>query len=380
MVGYLANKRRIVVLDLRDAPWYDGPGRTIIEVASGLKNENIDINIATFVSNKIDNADYLEKANERGLDCLKIHETKMFDGNIVRQILEINKSRKIDIIHTHEVRSNIYGLIAAKKLRIPVVSTCHGWIANSLKRRVFAFIDKIVLYIFFDKVITVSDNVAKKLFLHRPGNSRVVTVHNTLETDKYTVSHDHYLRKTYHIPDGVPLIAKIGRLSPEKRQESLILGIKKLVEQGYDCRLLLIGIGPDETHLKKLSIQLGMERYVIFTGFIRDMKPIYSEVDLVVQSSSTEGLPNVILEAMLMRVPVIATDVGGTAEVINSDQVGTLIEADNEQMMTASIKRYLDQPQDFVAKLDAAEQRIKLHFDSEVRLRKMADIYRELTD
>ncbi|MCG8081165.1 MAG: glycosyltransferase, partial [Candidatus Thiodiazotropha taylori] len=93
---------------------------------------------------------------------------------------------------------------------------------------------------------------------------------------------------------------------------------------------------------------------------------------------STEGMPNVVLESMLMRVPIIATDVGGTSEIIDSDLVGTLIEADNRQQMTDSIRSFLDSPQHYLDKTDKAEQRIREEFDSNIRLARMAEVYNSI--
>ncbi|MET0067935.1 MAG: glycosyltransferase family 4 protein [Candidatus Thiodiazotropha sp.] len=369
---------RIKVLDLRDAPWFDGPGRTIIEVASGLESRGIDICIASFVSGKIDNANYLDKALEKGLQTFEIKENAIFDPKVVEQIVSICHSQRIDILHTHEFRSNVYGLHIARKLKLPIISTAHGWIANSFKRKIFSMIDKTILSLFFDRVIAVSDSVAHKIYASRLRNNSIVTVHNTLDTKGYRIHHDNGLRSRYAIPPQVPIIAKIGRLSPEKRQINLIRSIKRLVDAGYELRLLLIGVGPDEAELKALVAELGLQEIVLFTGFIREMQPVYSEVDLVVQASSTEGLPNVVLEAMLMRVPVIATDVGGTAEVINDESVGVLIRPGDDDQLTDSMRNFLDAPEQFRQKLDAAERRIRESFDSDMRLQKMAQIYRSV--
>lgn len=369
---------KVVVLDIRDSPWCDGPGRTIIEVARGLREQGIEIKIASFVSDNRRESDYLDKAREDGLDCLEIEESKTLDFTIIGQILEYNKQTPIDIIHTHDLRSNLYGLFAAKKLKVPIITTAHGWVANTLLRKIEIFADKLLLSYFFDTVITVSDQTQKKLRKFRPNSTRLVTVHNTLETQNYHIEDSGKIRKSLNITNKTPLIAKIGRLSPEKRQELLLAAVKQLVDEGYDFRLLLIGIGPDENHLRKLTESLGLGNVVEFKGFIRDMLPVYSELDLVIQTSSTEGMPNVVLESMLMRVPVIATDVGGTAEIINSQDVGTLIEADNKSQLVDELRSFLDNPMKYQQKVDMGEQRIREKFDSSVRLEKMASIYNKM--
>ncbi len=374
----MSENKKIKVLDVRDSPWHDGPGRTIIEVAVGLRERGIEISVSSFVNPGIANADYLEVARKNDLITHEIQESAMFDRQVIDQIISICASENIDIIHSHEFRSNIYGLYVSKKLKLPLISTAHGWVTNSIKRKIFSVIDKLLLSFFFDKVIAVSNSVAGKIYAARFSSKKITTVHNTLDTKRYRIGHDGQLRSHFKIPEDVTLIAKIGRLSPEKRQANLIGIMKKLLDKGYKCSLLLIGVGPDEAQLKALVAELDIQDSVIFTGFIKEMQPVYSEIDLVVQTSSTEGLPNVILESMLMRVPVIATDVGGTSEVISSDQLGTLIQPDNDQKMFEAIERFLVAPDDFKSKLNAAETRIREHFDSDKRLSRMAQIYKSV--
>ncbi|MET0026770.1 MAG: glycosyltransferase family 4 protein [Candidatus Thiodiazotropha sp.] len=374
----MSEDSQIKVLDVRDSPWHDGPGRTIIEVAVGLRQRGIEISVSSFVNPGIENADYLDVARKNNLITYEIQETSMFDKRVLEQIISICLNHNIDIIHSHEFRSNVYGLYVSRKLKLPLISTAHGWVTNNIKRKVFAVIDKLLLSFFFDKVIAVSGSVKGKIYASIFPVNKIVTVHNTLDTKQYRIHHDGQIRRRYNIPDDVTLIAKIGRLSPEKRQANLIAIMRKLLDKGHKCCLLLIGVGPDEAKLKSLVDEFNLHDSIIFTGFIKDMQPVYSEVDLVVQASSTEGLPNVILESMLMRVPVIATDVGGTSEVIDSDKVGTLIPPDNDQEMFENIERFLVKPEQFSIKLDAAESRIREQFDSEIRLTKMADIYRSV--
>jgi glycosyltransferase involved in cell wall biosynthesis len=368
---------KIVILDLRDSPWHDGPGRTIIEVAAGLQQQAIDIKIASFVLADNKASDYLNKAREMGLECVEIVEAKTFDYAIVEQIVALHQRIPFAIIHTHDLRSNVYGLLAARKLKLPIIATMHGWVANTLARKAIMVLGNLMLSYLFDAVITVSDAARKRLQQYLP-SCRLITIHNTLMTKAYRPTGEGAFRHSLNIPDGTPLLAKIGRLSPEKRQEDLIVAASRLVKEGYDFKVVLIGIGPEEQKLRALTEQLDLADTIIFTGFIKDMLSVYSDLDLVVQTSTTEGLPNVILEAMLMRVPVIATDVGGTCEIINSSKVGTLIEAANETALVSALRSFLRSPQSYREKLDSAEQRIREAFDSDRRLQRMAALYRDL--
>jgi glycosyltransferase involved in cell wall biosynthesis len=112
-------------------------------------------------------------------------------------------------------------------------------------------------------------------------------------------------------------------------------------------------------------------------GYVKDMPRVYADIDLVVQSSFTEGLPNVILEAAYLRVPIVATAVGGTAEVIAHHQSGWLIEPKLDQL-TDGIAQFLQRPQDFVSMAERAHQGILQNYSFDVRTEKLTQVYEAL--
>jgi glycosyltransferase involved in cell wall biosynthesis len=152
---------------------------------------------------------------------------------------------------------------------------------------------------------------------------------------------------------GAVTLVNVGRLSPEKGQEMLLNAIHALTPRWPQLRLKFAGIGPLEDHLRSVARSLGIEDRVEFIGYVKDMPRLYADIDLVVQSSFTEGLPNVILEAAYLRVPIVATAVGGTAEVIAHRQSGWLIEPKLDQLIDG-IEQFLKRPQDFVAMAERA--------------------------
>jgi len=125
--------RRLTILDLRDSPWVDGPGRTILDCASSLRDHGYKLVIGTFSGGEQKTNEYAEEAKRRGLEVRTIHERGPFDFRVVGQILKLIDDVSADIVHTHDFRSNVFGLLAARIRRKPVVSTVHGWIANDAR-------------------------------------------------------------------------------------------------------------------------------------------------------------------------------------------------------------------------------------------------------
>ena len=150
--------------------------------------------------------------------------------------------------------------------------------------------------------------------------------------------------------DETLLVGNMGGLSPEKGQADFIRSAAKVLSRHQNARFVLIGIGDDKPHLEALTRSLGLEEKVLFLGYRSDMVQVYNSLDLVVQTWSTEGMPNVVLEALAMEVPVIATDVGGTSEVIRNNHTGVLIGPGKTEIIAESILNF-NRTRDVFAKM-----------------------------
>jgi glycosyltransferase involved in cell wall biosynthesis len=142
--------------------------------------------------------------------------------------------------------------------------------------------------------------------------------------------------------------------------------------------LTFAGTGPDEAELRQLAQRLGIADRVNVTGYTTDIEGLYSSASLVVQSSFTEGMPNVILEAAYLGVPIVATDVGGTAEVIEHGISGWLIAPRSLDALTGGIRYFLENSARFIEMTDAARSRIETNFSFQARTSDQMRIYEEL--
>ena len=133
-----------------------------------------------------------------------------------------------------------------------------------------------------------------------------------------------------------------------------------------------------QDYLQQLVDELGIADHVVFAGYRKDMRDLYNSLDLVVQSSYTEGMPNVILESLLMQVPVVATDVGGTAEVVQHEQSGILIEANNLQQLVNGMQDYLDNPRRHADLVAAGREYVARNFDHNRRVARLMDVYEQV--
>ena len=366
----------IRVLHLRDSPWIDGPGRTILETATGIDRTRIDYHVGVFVSAAGSGHPLLGALRKRGLP---VHEV-VDDGNSMRKLVEqvtaLVDAHHIEILHTSEFRSNVIGLLCRRRRQVSLVSTAHGWIANDLPGKVKTFMDRILL-IRFDRVILVCYALRRRLPAWWVPGRRVQVLHNALVFERYVTGSNRLPRLALDSRDEV-LLLNVGRLSEEKGQSLLLRALAVLAPQYPGLRVSFAGTGPLESGLRQLVARLGITGHVKFHGYVNDMTELYDRAALVVQSSFTEGLPNVILEAAYLGVPVVATDVGGTAEVIEHGVTGWLIQPRSIESLVAGIREFLEHPARFAAMSQAARSRIEKDFSFEARTTRQMSIYEEV--
>jgi glycosyltransferase involved in cell wall biosynthesis len=207
-------------------------------------------------------------------------------------------------------------------------------------------------------------------------DSRVQVLRNALVLKSYGKSILERPRRIVDTAKEVVLV-NIGRLSPEKGQDMLIRAVHALSSRWPALRLRFAGIGPLEASLKELAASLGIADRVEFIGYVADMPSLYADIDLVVQSSYTEGLPNVILEAAYLRVPIVATAVGGTAEVVEHRRTAWLIEPKLEQLIDG-IERFLNDPVMFARMAALAHNDILASYSFDVRTERLTALYESL--
>ncbi len=367
--------RSINILDLRDSPWVDGPGRTILDCAESLEGNGFHFIIAGFSGGAQKTNEYTNEARNRNLDVVIIDEKNAFDYNVIRQILSIISEYKIDVIHAHDFRSDLFGLLCAKIRRKPIVSTIHGWIANDKKGVVYTWLDKRLLR-FFNKVISVSNKTAKIAVDSGINSNKITVINNALKLENYEkYKVEKCLRKELGLSTDAVLIANIGRLSPEKGQLDFLKASETLLKKHEQVKVLLIGIGENYDMLKKYAVSHNIDDSVFMLGFRKDMVNIYNNVNMIVQSSYTEGMPNVVLEAMLMRVPVIATNVGGTCEIIEHKKTGTVFNAGDILKLSELLEDFVEQSDCFYSMAIKGEAIIRNNFSHRKRVKKLADFY-----
>jgi glycosyltransferase involved in cell wall biosynthesis len=212
----------------------------------------------------------------------------------------INEKR-IDVLHSHNYKANLVGLLAAKKANIPIVATLHGYLGTDHKLRIYENIDRFILK-FFNKIIFVDNVLRSKINIKK---TKFAIIPNGVETNRDIKEYNK------EEPKDCIIIGCIGRLSKEKGHKYLIEAFTKLSQNFHNLRLLIVGDGDSRQELENLCIRLHIREKVDFVGFQSDTDKYYSLIDIYASPSLIEHFPMAILEAMSFSKPIVATNVGG---------------------------------------------------------------------
>lgn len=244
------------------------------------------------------------------------HDTPRFLG-ATNEIQTLIKSHAIDVLVCHGYKAGLLGWWSARRAGIPVMAVSRGWTSENRKVRFYEAIDKRVLR-WMDQVICVSQAQADKVRRCGVRAGRIVVIPNAIDSQRFAqVDPAGRSQLENFFPRSVKqIIGAAGRLSPEKGFDLLVAAAAEVIRRHPQAGFILFGDGPLQASLLDQVERLGLEQQFILAGFCRNLDTFMPHLDLFVQSSHTEGMPNVILEAAAAGVPIVATDVGGTSEVI----------------------------------------------------------------
>ncbi|MGD0477843.1 MAG: glycosyltransferase family 4 protein [Nitrososphaerales archaeon] len=251
-----------------------------------------------------------------------------------------------DVIHVHEFDpAAVIAALLAKRVRgSGTVLTVHqfgppSWYHNNMMRRLMrSSIGR------FDAVISVSDQIKGDIigFLGR-NSPNVVTIYNGVDTSIFNPSADpERIREKLGIKETT-VILYVGRLIPRKGVSYLLQAFRDLRSELGSINLVICGEGETRSKLEELARSLGVENEVIFSGFVSDadLPFYYAACDICVVPSISEPMGIVLLEAMSMMKPVVATNVGGIPEIVQDSFNGLLVPPRDSDAISHAIKRLL---------------------------------------
>lgn len=319
-----------------------------------------------------------KKAAQANAPLVSIPDRGFWDVKAVREMLRACREHKVTVWHGHDYKTNALGLLLKRFHPMRLVTTAHGWVQHTRKTPVYYRIDQWCLPR-YERVICVSDDLFEACAAAGVPSDRLILLENGIDATEYARRKSVAEAKAaLGFPVGTPLIGAVGRLSGEKAFDVLIRSVKSLLTAGRDVRLVIVGEGGDRPALEKLIAELGVADRVTLAGWQADVRGYFEAMDVFALSSLREGLPNVVLEAMALEVPVVATRVNGVPRLVQDGRNGLLIESGDPAPLAAALDRLLGDAALQAAFRAAGRETVEGRFSFATRMRKLKQIYDDL--
>ena len=285
----------------------------------------------------------------RGVETHLVHLAPLFNPMALWRLTRLLARERVTILQTHGARANFYGRIAGRLAGVPVIiSTVHNslkdYTAHWLTRWFYAKALRLTLSL-VHQIICVSDSTRRDLIDECPAaEARIQTVYNGVDPSAFPSQPDRQkVRQELRITRG-PVLVVIARLTEQKGHRYLLQAFPDLLKTWPQLCCVFVGEGELHETLHRMAIDLGVERACRFLGARDDIADILAAADLFVLPSLSEGFPFVLLEALAMGRPVIASRVNGVSELIEDHKTGLLVPPRDPQALGAAIREVLNDP------------------------------------
>lgn len=355
-----------------------GPEKTILNSPRYIKKEGYEASVVYLCPPQPEIQETL-RARADQLDCplTVIEDHGVRDFSIIGKLLKICREKNIGLLQTHDYKSNAVGLILRRFYRLHLVSMLHGWTDMTGRMPIYKRIDQWCLP-WYEKLICVSEDLVADCRQLRIPEQKIHLVHNAIEVDRFARRIEIKEAKLQvGAPLDTPLIGMVCRLSPEKGILEAIAMVDRLRASGHAIQLWIAGDGGYRETIEREISTRGLQDSVKLLGQLADTRTFYQAMDLFLLNSTREGLPNVVLEAMALEVPVVATNIAGVPSLIQHGQTGFLIEPGDSTSLDFYVKDclYGNAACNLVRN---ARMLIEERFSFEHRIGKVAGIYDSL--
>jgi len=366
---------RMRVLELRSV-WGTGggPDKTILSGAALKSGADIETTVCYIRDARDPVFSIDQRARDLGIDYAEVVERHSFDRAIWPQLRSLVRQRGVDIVHAHDHKTDFLTWLLAKVEPIIPLSTAHGFSGDTPQEKVYYAVEKPCAV---DNVIAVSRPIRDELIRTGSRPEHVTVINNAIDHRAFARNpqREAQVRQEFGYALDDIVIGAVGRLESEKRFDWLIEAFSGISRRQPRVRLAIVGEGSHRPTLEALIARLGITATCRLLGHQNDVIKVQHLFDLLVQSSIREGTPNAVLEAMALETPIVATDVGGTAELVTHGTHGLLVTAGSAAPLAEAIETALADRNALAVRAAAARRRIETELSFERRVQKVESIY-----
>jgi glycosyltransferase involved in cell wall biosynthesis len=372
--------RKAKICHVTKATGVAGSEKHLLTLLTGLDKAKYQVTLVLLVERDKPLGDYALQLEEGGVQVRRVLIRGDIDPLLVWRLYRLLREGNYDLVHTHLIHADLYGTLAAKLAGVPIiVSTKHN--DDAFRRHsLYAFLDRLASK-FANKIIVISDSL-RRFFVEVEGldEGKITRIYYGLDAAKFGVHSlgNSSVREEFGIEANAPLAGIVARLDPQKGHTYLLTAFAKVVETLPQAKLLVVGDGYLRGNLEKQTRDLGITYQVIFTGWRDDIPRIVADLDFLILPSLWEGFGLVLLEAMAVAKPIVATRVSAIPEIVVNGETGVLVPARDPNSLAKAITKLLQVPVLTKEMGRKGRERLEREFSVEKMVKQTEGVYERL--
>ncbi len=355
-----------------------GAERWILALANNLDSNLVSCDLAVTRESDRQNLEIVDHYPRAAGETFQLPMRGRFDWRVVAGLCELIKRRDIDVIHTHGYKSDLLGLVAARKAGIKCISTPHGFGDKiGLKMKLFVKLG-CFSFRFFDKVVPLSEKLYDDVVKMGVPAGRLLYIRNGVDLSEVDAVARAETRSDEK-PEGGH-IGFVGQMIPRKGIGDLLRIFDRLWSTDKSLQLSLLGDGESREQLQAFARTLPSAANINFLGFRADRLEMMQHFDLFAMTSSKEGIPRCLMEAVAMQIPVAAYDIPGIDQLVEHEKTALLAQPGDMDTLAEYWRKLLyDRP---YARALAASGRefVQRKFSAARMAREYSDLFYQLCD
>lgn len=365
-------KKNIMILNL--GSHFGGTEKYIFNIVENINLDKYNIHLCCKKSTKF--ANELKKLDNLISICeIEFSKKSMFKA--VKKIRDYIKKNDIEIIHSNGISADLICNIARRRMKnVKVISTVHGFSSldrmdrSNIEIKIFDILEK-QLFKYNDQYIAVSNSLKDYLVKRGLDKNKVDVVYHAVVNLEDEIYKEHN-------KNNLITIGSVGRLEKVKGYDILLKSIEQLKSNNIKFKCLLIGDGSELDNLMKMSKELDIEEYIEFLGYKNDVYNYMDKIDIYIQPSRQESFGISIIEAMNKVKPVIASKVGGVAEIIENQKNGLLFTSLNHEELSDKIEYLINDENIRKALAIEGKNSVKNRFSMAMFINNLEKIYQKM--
>lgn len=360
-----------------------GAERWVLALARHLPEHDVRCDLAVTLEDNSNDLELVKQFRASFGEAFELPMKHKFDFSVVSKLVALIKERDIHVIHTHGYKSDILGVLAARKAGIPCVVTPHGFEnARDLKLRLFIWLGCKAMT-FAEAVAPLSQALCQDSRRAGVKEERLHYIQNGVdlsEVEEVRLAEAANLPAELVKADGTKRIGFIGQMISRKNIFDILDIYNEMAGERDDIELVLLGDGEQRQELERYSAKLANNQRIRFLGFRDDRLELLKSFDLFVMSSTLEGIPRCLMEACAMETPIAAYQIAGIDQLVTHQQTGLLAPLGDKQALKQSWLQLLDNPQ-LASQLGfQARQFVEQHFSAKRMAQEYNNLFRILLE